>query len=203
MAAAEVATVAAQASVNWYGVVASSAVIGAVVSAVINSATTLWGQHRARKHENAKLAEQRAHEHAKLAEERARSLHVAMRLLEEFAQDADGVLNRIEAAFDDYGHVQDAVFKHLKAVDLRLELPAQSILDALPRPLVDQLCEFLRALVVSGDWLDKHEVRLDAFDNWKLEVQRVVHFGVLACDLALRRTRLVCFQSIELAVAVL
>jgi len=37
---------------------------------------------------------------------------------------------------------------------------------------------------VMPDWLDKQEVRLAPFDVWKLELQRVVHFGLLACDLA-------------------
>lgn len=106
-----------------------------------------------------------------------------MRPLETFAQHAEEVLSTIEAAFADYGTAEDAVFRHLKPVGLRFELPPQSILDALPRPLVDQMCELLRALDVSGDWLDKHKVRFDTFDTWKLEVQRVVHFGLLACDL--------------------
>ncbi|WP_175737172.1 hypothetical protein [Burkholderia ambifaria] len=57
-------------------------------------------------------------------------------------------------------------------------------MDSLPRPLVDQLYQFALALEVRADWLDKQEVRLAPFDVWKLELQRVVHFGLLACDLA-------------------
>ncbi|WP_321968058.1 hypothetical protein [Burkholderia cepacia] len=104
--------------------------------------------------------------------------------LEAFAQHADEVLNVIEMAFSEFGRVQDVVFKQLKAVDLHVELPSRTMLDTRPCALVDQLSEFARALDVSGDWLDKQKGRFEAFDNWKLEVQRIVHFGLLACKLA-------------------
>ncbi|MBN3783259.1 hypothetical protein G3O06_37930 [Burkholderia sp. Ac-20345] len=185
MAASEVATVVAQAPASWL----TPALLGGILGAAITAGATLWSQHANRQHEKAKLAEQRAYEQAKLAEERERAQHVALRPLEALAQHADEVLSSIEEAFEDYGTAEEAVFRNLKAVHLRFELPSQSILGALPRPLVDQLYEFERALAVSADWLDKQEVRFDVFDTWKLEVQRVVHFGLLACDLANRIRR--------------
>lgn len=56
MAVTEAAMVLAQAPLNWYGIVASRAAIGAA----INSATSLWGQHLARKHEDGRSASKRA-----------------------------------------------------------------------------------------------------------------------------------------------
>ncbi|UEP53081.1 hypothetical protein LMA00_30675 [Burkholderia ambifaria] len=178
MPVSEVATIAAQAPTTWL----TPAALGALGGAFITAGAALMTQHLARRHENAKIAEQRAHEHAKLAEERARAQQDAMRPLEAFAKRGDEVLSPIEAAFEDYGDVGDAVFGCLKPVALHLDLPLQIIMDALPRPLVDQLYQFALALEVRADWLDKQEVRFAPFDVWKLELQRVVHFGLLACD---------------------
>ncbi|WP_159069236.1 hypothetical protein [Burkholderia metallica] len=74
------------------------------------------------------------------------------------------------------------VFGYLKPVALHVDIPPQPIMDALPRPLVDQLYQFALALEVRTDWLDKQELRFEPFDVWKLELQRVVHFGLLACS---------------------
>ncbi|MBR8152398.1 hypothetical protein [Burkholderia vietnamiensis] len=180
MAASEIVTVVAQAQATWL----TPAALGALGGALITAGAGLMSQHLARRHENAKIAEQRAYEHAKLADERARALQEAMRPLEAFAKHGDEVLSPIEAAFENYGDVGDAVSGHLKPVALHFDIPPQPILDALPRPLVDQLYQFALALEVRADWLDKQEVRLEAFDLWKLELQRVVHFGLLACDLS-------------------
>ncbi|MBN3829809.1 hypothetical protein G3O00_40495 [Burkholderia sp. Ac-20384] len=179
MAVSEVAAIVAQAPANWL----TPAALGALGGAFITAGVGLIAQYLAQRHENAKIAEQRAHEHAKLAEERARAQLEALRPLEAFAKHGDEVLSPIEAAFEDYGDVGDAVFGYLKPVVLHFDIPTQPVMDALPRPLVDQLYQFALALEVRADWLDKQEVRLAPFDVWKLELQCVVHFGLHACDL--------------------
>ncbi|MBN3506416.1 hypothetical protein [Burkholderia cenocepacia] len=156
------------------GIVMSSTVVSAVINGIV-----MW---------RLKLGDRKREDQA-IAQKCARAQQEAVRALEAVAQDADEVLRPIEAAFEDYGDVGDAVFGHLKPVALRFEVPPQLVLDVLPPALVDQLYEFERALGVSADWLDKHEVAADAFDLWKLEVQRLVQSGLLACDLANRTRR--------------
>ncbi|KVA51610.1 hypothetical protein WI61_34335 [Burkholderia cepacia] len=179
MAASELVSIVAQASATWL----TPAALGALGGALITAVAGLMSQHLARRHENAKITEQRAYEHAKLADERARAQQEAMRPLEAFAKHGDEVLSPIEAAFEDYGDVGNAVFGHLKPVALHFDIPPQPIMDALPRPLVDRLYQFALALEVRADWLDQQELRFEPFDVWKLELQRVVHFGLLACNL--------------------
>ncbi|AWV05605.1 hypothetical protein DM992_40890 (plasmid) [Burkholderia sp. JP2-270] len=151
------------------GIVMSSTVL----SAAVNGWVAWWLKRGDRKREDQTAKQQQN-----------RALQDALLPLEAFAKRAEADLSPIEDAFLDYGIAEDAVFKDLKPVALHFDISPRSVLDALPLRLVDQLHEFERALDVSADWLDKHEVRFDAFDLWKLEAQRLVHFGLLACELA-------------------
>ncbi|WP_175657444.1 MULTISPECIES: hypothetical protein [Burkholderia] len=176
MAASEAAAIAAHVpAMNEWTVLLTSA----VVASFINGGFLLWIKRGDREREDLEAA----HRLACAQQE-------AMRSLEAFAEGADEFLGALEEAFHDYGFAEEAVFRPLEKFHLRLDLPSSSVLDALQRPLVDQLYEFSRAIAVSAAWLDKNEVLCeDAFDIWKLDAQRVVHFGLLACDLATRIRR--------------
>ncbi|VWD54749.1 hypothetical protein BLA18110_07970 [Burkholderia lata] len=63
MAASDIATIVAQAQATWL----TPAALGALGGALITAGAGLMSQHLARRHETAKIAEQRAYEHAKLA----------------------------------------------------------------------------------------------------------------------------------------
>jgi len=185
MAASEVATVVAQAhTVNWWVVGASSAVIGAAVNAL----TSLMTQHITWKREQAKLADQRAHEQATLAEQRAPAQLEAALMLEAFAKQAVGYLDACEAHIIDWLAVMEGEAPREQRPWTPLAFDASLVKDWSPVPIgiISQCRELPLALAESNAWVHAaaKEDWVDLDDAYRLDGQRAILYGLLACELA-------------------
>ncbi|MBR8186578.1 hypothetical protein C6Q14_27075 [Burkholderia ambifaria] len=185
MAASEVATVVAQApTVNWWVVGASSAVIGAAVNAL----TSLMTQHIAWKREQAKLTDQRAHEQAKLAQERAPAQLEVVLMLEAFAKQAVGYLDACEAHIIDWFAVLEGEAPREQRPWTALAFDVSLVEDwsAVPIGIVSQCRELPLALAESHAWVHAvaKEDWVDVDDAYRLDGQRAILYGLLACELA-------------------
>ncbi|TCW83918.1 hypothetical protein C5O80_12455 [Burkholderia sp. SRS-46] len=73
---------------------------------------------------------------------------------------------------------------------LSSELGPEPVWSDLPLPSVAQLRELPQALQSSADWLDNAWGAFgDVYLSWEMDAQRAVHFGLLACDLAIEFRR--------------
>lgn len=182
VAASGIAKVVAQApTVNWWVVVASSAVIGAAV----NATTSLVTQHLTWKREQAKLADQRAHEQAKLAEQRAPAqLEVAL-MLEAFAKQAVGYLDACEAHIIDWYAVLEGEAPREQRPWTPLAFDPSVVQDwtAVPIGIISQCRELPLALAESNAWVHAaaKEDWVDVDDAYRLDGQRAIFYGLLAC----------------------
>ncbi|WP_420213434.1 hypothetical protein ACN8ZM_40185 (plasmid) [Burkholderia aenigmatica] len=175
VAASEVAKVVAQApAVNWWGVVASSAVIGALV----NGAFKWWGDRTARSDEKAKLAEQRAPAH----------LEVAL-MLEAFARQAVDYLDEWDTRFDDWLVEQHEGPRAKPRPWPSLTLDFSLVTDwTAVRVEIQSPCRDLPvALAASSKWVGA------AYDEWAdfaeldwLDSQRATLYGLQASELAMQ-----------------
>lgn len=184
MAASQVATAAAQAPVTWL----TPAVLGALCGAVITAGANFWNQHLTRQHEKAKLAEQRAHEQAKLAEQRAPAqLEVAL-MLEAFAKQAVGYLDACEAHIIDWFAVLEGEAPREQRPWTPLAFDVSLVKDwsAVPIGIVSQCRELPLALAESNAWVHAaaKEEWVDVDDAYRLDGQRAILYGLLACELA-------------------
>lgn len=201
MAASGVAKAAAQApTVNWWVIAASSAVIGAAV----NATTSLLTQHLAWKREQAKLADQRAHDQAKLAEQRAPAqLEVAL-MLEAFAKQAVGYLDACEAHIVDWYAVLegDAPREQRPWTPLAFDVSLVKDWSAVPIGIVSQCRELPLALAESNAWVHAaaQEDWVDVDDAYRLDGQRAILYGSLACELANQIRGLIAVPASSLSI---
>ncbi|KUZ80157.1 hypothetical protein [Burkholderia ubonensis] len=188
VAASHVVATVAQAPVNWYGIVASSAAIGAAITA----AATLYGQRLTRKHEKAKLAEQRADEQAKLAAQRAPAQLDAALMLEAFARQAVGYFDGCQAQVFEWRNrhapeLRDGGTGAVgKWVPLTLDVSLVKDWSVLPIEIVSQCRELPLLLAESEKWTNEmaKEDWVDTDDAYDLDSQRGILYGLLACELA-------------------
>ncbi|WP_334037776.1 hypothetical protein [Burkholderia gladioli] len=158
--------------VNWWVVMASSAVIGALV----NNAISLWTQHRDRQREAAATIGRQAYARLDVA-----------RALEAFGQRASAYLYAVHAALDAHRAREDDAFERVDQQRLAFEFEPAPVWTDLPIQLVADVRELPAALAVSSEWI------LAAFANWadsadayELEAQQTMHYGLLAVELANR-----------------
>ncbi|MBJ9696425.1 hypothetical protein [Burkholderia cenocepacia] len=189
MAASEVArAVTASPTVNWWVVGASSAVIGAAVNAL----TSVLTQHLAWRREQAKLADQRAYEAAELAKQRAPAqLEVAL-MLEAFAKQAVGYLDGCEARAAEWCRLHDdeqddgPPIEPVEWTPLAFDASLVTDWSAVPIGIVSQCRELPLALAESNAWVHAaaKEDWVDVDDAYRLDGQRAIFYGLLACELA-------------------
>ncbi|PCE30221.1 hypothetical protein [Burkholderia ubonensis] len=177
VAASRVAPAVAQASVNWYGIVASSAAIGATITAL----ATLYGQHRSREHEKARLAEQRA----------PAQLDAAL-MLEAFAKQAVGYADARAALIaesirvHDPDHDDEPVSEPVEWTPLAFDGSLAKEWTALPIEIYSQCRELPLSLAESDKWTYDMAAQewVDAADAYELDRQRAILYGLLAGELA-------------------
>ncbi|OJA84429.1 hypothetical protein BGV49_21920 [Burkholderia ubonensis] len=174
MAASQVAITAAQLpAVNGWTLVLSSA----VVSALVNGAFKLWGEHTARRDEKAKLAEQRA----------PAQLKVAL-MLEAFAKQAAGYLDGCEARVTDWYAEQegDAPEERHPWAPLNFDMSIVEDWSGVPVRIYSECHELPLALAESDAWIHAgvKEEWLDIVDAYRLDSQRAIFYGLIACELA-------------------
>ncbi|WP_186075128.1 hypothetical protein [Burkholderia gladioli] len=156
--------------VNWWVVVASSAVIGAVV----NNAISLWTRHRDSLREASATAGRQAYARLDVA-----------RALEAFAQRASAYLYAVEAALAAHQAHEDDAFERVDALRVAFEFEPATIWADLPIQLVADVRELPVALAASSEWiLAAFETWADSADAYELSAQQTMHFGLLAGELA-------------------
>ncbi|EDT03471.1 hypothetical protein BamIOP4010DRAFT_3000 [Burkholderia ambifaria IOP40-10] len=170
VAASQVAATVAQAPVNWVGVVASSAAIGAVV----NNAMTLLVRHFDRKREDATLAARRAHV----------QLEVAL-ALEGFAHRASTYLYALAPVRSAYQSGDERASENLGVPHLQFDLAPDAAWSELPIQIIATIRELPSAFQVTDNWIES------IYDGWDdllqvldLREQQAIHYGLLACELA-------------------
>ncbi|WP_322080116.1 hypothetical protein [Burkholderia cenocepacia] len=176
LAASQVAATVAPAPVNWVGVVASSAAIGAVV----NNAMTLLVRHFDRKREDATLAAQRA----------PAQLDAAL-MLEAFARQAVGYFDACEAKIFNFRTrhepaLRDPQDRVTESGPLSFDASLVKDWSVLPIGIVSQCRELPLLLAESAKWTREmaNEDWLDYDDACELDGQRAILYGLLASDLA-------------------
>ncbi|AMU19207.1 hypothetical protein QM312_35105 [Burkholderia cenocepacia] len=177
VAASQVAAPVAQAPVNWIGVVASSAAIGAAFTAV----TTLFGQHLTRRHEKKRLAEQRA----------PAQLDAAL-MLEAFAKQAIGYADARAAVIAESTRVHDPdqddepVCEPVEWTPLAFDAALAKEWTALPIEIYSACRELPLSLAESDKWTNDFAAQewVDAADAYEVDRQRAILYGLLAGELA-------------------
>ncbi|WP_423383535.1 hypothetical protein [Burkholderia sp. LMG 32019] len=169
MAASEVAKVAAQAPVNWWVVVASSAVIASIINGVVLG----WVKRGDRKREDEAIAKRRS-----------LAYRDAAYALEAFAKEADAYCDAIDRALPEYFRHDMQAFDALNHVHLRFDLPPETVVSELSAEHVDQLREFREGLHQSAAWLAGQGEWAHQDDVYEFEMQRAIYFGSEACRLA-------------------
>lgn len=173
VAASQVAATVAQAPVNWIGVVASSAAIGAAVNAL----ASFVSQHVAWKREQAKLSEQRA----------PMQLDVAL-MLEAFAKQAAGYLDGCEARIAQWYAEQqgEEADEPPKWTPLKFDESLVKDWTAVPIVIVSHCRELPLALAASDAWIHDafKEDWLEPVEANQVDAQRAILYGLLACELA-------------------
>ncbi|WJN72109.1 hypothetical protein [Burkholderia anthina] len=176
MATSEAARGATQAPVTgsnpaWF------AIIGTVCGALIAAGTAMLTQHLGWTREQAKLAEQRA----------PAQLEVAL-MLEAFAKQAVGYLDACEAHIIDWLAVLEGEAPHEQRPWTPLAFDVSLVKDwsAVPIGIVSQCRELPLALAESEAWVHAvaKEEWVDIDDAYRLDGQRAIFYGLLACDLA-------------------
>ncbi|AJY62343.1 hypothetical protein [Burkholderia glumae] len=158
--------------VNWWVVVASSAVIGAVV----NNGISLWTRHRDRLREAAALRDRQAYAQLDVA-----------RALEAFAQRASAYLLDLQVATGLAAVGQGDPFKRVDQVRLGFEFEPEPVWTDLPIQLVADVRELPVAFAVSQDGIRAifaGQTRHAGF--YELEAHQTMHYGLLAAQLASR-----------------
>nr|WP_057929916.1 hypothetical protein [Burkholderia ambifaria] len=179
IAASQVAPTVAQAPVNWIGVVASSAAIGAVVTGGI----TLLGQYLSRRHEAKRLAEQRA----------PAQLDAAL-MLEAFAKQAVGYADARSALIaeltrvHDPDHDDEPASEPVEWTPLTYDGSLAKEWTTLPIEIYSQCRELPLSLAESDKWTYDIAAQewVDAADAYALDRQRAILYGLLAGELAFR-----------------
>ncbi|KGC20359.1 hypothetical protein DM48_8000 [Burkholderia gladioli] len=173
-------------SVNWWTVVASSAVIGAVV----NNGISLWTRHRDRQREAAATRERQAYARLDVAH-----------ALEAFVQRASAYLLALHAALAVESVGQGDAFKHLDQMRLAFEFEPEPVWTDLPIQLVAEVRELSVAFAVSYEGIRAvfaGQIRNAGF--YELEAQQTMYYGSLAAELANRIRRDICVAPSALAV---
>lgn len=187
MAASQVATAAAQAPVNGFSP-AWFTLIGTLCGALIAAGATLLNQRLTRRHEQAKLADQRAHEQAKLAELRAPAQLETALVLEAFTRRAVARLDAIAERIIECYAQQQGETAPLRTAWTELAFDASLLGDRamLPINILSQCLELPTVLAESRAWIDAvaTEEWPDALDLNQLEAQRAILYGLVAGELA-------------------
>ncbi|WP_186183776.1 hypothetical protein [Burkholderia gladioli] len=161
--------------VNWWVVVASSAVIGAVV----NNGISLWTRHRDRLREAAAIRDRQAYARLDVA-----------RALEAFAQRASAYLLDVQVAKAAASVGHGDAFKRVDQMRLAFEFDPEPVWTDLPIQLVAEVRELPVAFAVSQDGIRgvfAGHARDAGF--YEVEAQQTMHYGLLAAELANRIRR--------------
>ncbi|MGN3966991.1 hypothetical protein ACS0ZG_30035 [Burkholderia gladioli] len=161
--------------VNWWVVVASSAVIGAVV----NNGISLWTRYRDRLRETAAIRDRQAYARLDVA-----------RALEAFAQRASAYLLDLQVATGLAAVGQGDPFKRVDQMRLGFEFEPEPVWTDLPIQLVAEVRELLVAFAVSQDGIRAMfagHARHAGF--YEVEAQQTMHYGLMAAELANRIRR--------------
>ncbi|WP_186063317.1 hypothetical protein [Burkholderia gladioli] len=156
--------------VNWWVVVASSAVIGAVV----NNGISLWTRHRDHLREVAAERDRQAYAHLDLAHS-----------LEAFAQRANAYLLAVHAALASASVESGDAFQRVDQMRLAFEFDPEPVWTDLPIQLVAEVRELPVAFAVSQEGirgLFAGQARHAGF--YEVEAQQTMHYGLLAAKLA-------------------
>ncbi|WP_186067556.1 hypothetical protein [Burkholderia gladioli] len=161
--------------VNWWVVVASSAVIGAVV----NNGISLWTRHRDHLREVAATQDRQAYAHLDLAHS-----------LEAFVQRASAYLLAVHTALAEGEVAQRDAFRRVDQMRLAFEFDPEPVWTDLPIQLVAEVRELPVAFAISSEGIQA------AFTSWagteqayELAAQQTMHYGLLAAELANRIRR--------------
>ncbi|WP_234745698.1 hypothetical protein [Burkholderia sp. WTPI3] len=170
MATSEVAKVVAQApAVNWWVVVASSAVIASIVNGVVLGLVKRGDRKR---------------EDEASAKRRSLAYRDAAYALEAFAKEANAYCSAIDHALPEYYRHNMQAFDALDDVHLRFDLPPETVVSELSAECVDQLREFRERLHQSSAWVAGQDDWAHRDDVYEFEMQRAIYFGSEACRLA-------------------
>ncbi|WP_126243020.1 hypothetical protein [Burkholderia gladioli] len=156
--------------VNWWVVVASSAVIGAVV----NNGISLWTQHRDYLREVAAKRDRQAYAHLDLVHS-----------LEAFAQRANAYLLAVHTALASASVESGDAFQRVDQMRLAFEFDPEPVWTDLPIQLVAEVRELPVAFAVSQEGirgLFAGQARHAGF--YEVEAQQTMHYGLLAAKLA-------------------
>ncbi len=156
--------------VNWWVVVASSAVIGAVV----NNGISLWTRHRDHLREVAAKRDRQAYAHLDLVHS-----------LEAFAQRASAYLLAVHTALASASVVSGDAFQRVGQMRLAFEFDPEPVWTDLPIQLVAEVRELSVAFAVSQEGirgLFAGQARHAGF--YEVEAQQTMHYGLLAAKLA-------------------
>ncbi|WP_124076983.1 hypothetical protein [Burkholderia gladioli] len=156
--------------VNWWVVVASSAVIGALV----NNGISLWTRHRDRQREAAATRDRQAYAHLDLAHS-----------LEAFAQRANAYLLALHTALALASVESGDAFQRVDQMRLAFEFDPEPVWTDLPIQLVAEVRELPVAFAVSQEGirgLFAGQARHAGF--YEVEAQQTMHYGLLAAKLA-------------------
>ncbi|WP_336817467.1 hypothetical protein [Burkholderia gladioli] len=156
--------------VNWWVVVASSAVIGALV----NNGISLWTRHRDRQREASATRDRQAYAHLDLAHS-----------LEAFAQRASAYLLALHTALALASVESGDAFQRVDQMRLAFEFDPEPVWTDLPIQLVAEVRELPVAFAVSQEGirgLFAGQARHAGF--YEVEAQQTMHYGLLAAKLA-------------------
>ncbi|KML15956.1 hypothetical protein VK92_02900 [Burkholderia sp. LK4] len=163
-------------------------IIGTLCGALITAGATLLNHRLTRRHEQAKLAEQRAHELAKLAEQRAPAQIEAALMLEGFARQAVRYYDQCEVRINNWYARQhgDEPDEERKWEPLAFDLSAVKDWSVVPIDILSQCLELPTVLAESAAWTNaaSNEEWMDVDDGYWLECQRAILYGLLAGELA-------------------
>lgn len=152
---------------NWVTVVASSAVVSAVVNVIANGIFK-WIDRR---HEAAKENKRTAHVYLRLAVE-----------LGEYAAMSSHYLNEIAEAYERlYREHDDSYLSRLRSVPLKFSDDMKW--DDLPVEIVDEVRLLQSQMATSNRWISGQYEYMDLHDIYGYEEEYTAYFGVKVCML--------------------
>ncbi|WP_156444540.1 hypothetical protein [Burkholderia sp. MSMB1826] len=162
--------------------------LGALAGAIIAAAVLMLSRYLTWLQDNEERAEHRAHERANLAEQRARAKLDAALTLEAFAKQAAGYLDSCEVRIADWIAELDGDTQAKQRSWPPLVFDVSFIKDrsTVPIEIVSACHDLKLALSESDAWVREvsKEEWLDVDDAYRLDGQRALLYGLVACELA-------------------